>query len=411
MNLGAYAPIEKEETMRLFAITLCAVQGLAAATVTCTDLELPTYGFSDPDPVPCTAAVRYPYFRFDGSTATATPRKWKAVILENAKTRVTLLPEIGGKVWGAVDKATGREYIYFNHVVKFRNVAMRGPWTAGGIEFNFGITGHSPNTSTPVDWCVRTNSDGSVSYFAGATERICRTFWQVEVRLGGDDDFFTTRTFRFNASSLPVANYQWMNAAYSTRGNPEFFYPGSSYIGHRGDAHAWPVDPTGRDLHLYAGNAFGDAKSYHVINGANGFFGVWWQDTGFGAYHRNAQCDKFGRKIWLWSLARSGGVWENLLTDSDGQYMELQSGRGFQQPVDGSEDTPFGYPGIAAGASESFVEMWGPTHSRDELVRLAATTPSDGTRPTARPSSFASDSAYARYLKGVQKLRARQRAW
>lgn len=380
------------------------------ATVSCTEIEFPTYGYSDPDPVPCTGANRYPYFRYDGSEHKSVPRRWKAVVLENAKTRVTILPDIGGKVWGAEDKSTGHEYIYFNHVIKFRNVAMRGPWTAGGIEFNFGIIGHSPNTSTPVDWCVRTNADGSVSYFAGATERICRTFWQVEVRLGRDDDFFTTRSFRFNSSSLPVANYQWMNAAYSARGNPEFFYPGKNYIGHCGDAHAWPVDPAGRDLSRYSGNAFGGAKSYHIINGPNGFFGVWWPDRGFGTYHRNAQYDKFGRKIWLWSLARSGGIWEDLLTDSDGQYMELQSGRGFQQPNDGSEETPFGYPAIAAGASESFVETWGPVHSRDELVRLAETTPGDSTRPTARAHDFASDSAYARYLKGVQRLRSRDRA-
>ena len=65
------------------------------------DIEFPTYGFSDPDPVPHPGTALYPYFRFDGSSAVAEMRKWKAVILENEKIRVTMLPEIGGKVWGA----------------------------------------------------------------------------------------------------------------------------------------------------------------------------------------------------------------------------------------------------------------------------------------------------------------------
>ena len=131
----------------------CAVAG-SRCNITETELQFPTYGFSDPDPVAHTESPLYPYFRFDGSVAKSTLKKWKAVILENEKIKVTMLPEIGGKVWGALDKATGREFIYFNHVVKFRDIAMRGPWCSGGIEFNFGVLGHAPSAGTPVDWCL-----------------------------------------------------------------------------------------------------------------------------------------------------------------------------------------------------------------------------------------------------------------
>ena len=41
----------------------------------------------------------------------------------------------------AVEKATGQPFIYGNSVVKFRDIAMRGPWTSGGIEANYGIIG------------------------------------------------------------------------------------------------------------------------------------------------------------------------------------------------------------------------------------------------------------------------------
>ena len=376
----------------------------AAATVTEGVVDFPTYPFSDPDPVPCTEAKRYPYFFFDGSTATAQTQTWRCVMLENARVRVMMMPQVGGKVWGAIDKATGREFIYFNHAVKFRNIAMRGPWCSGGIEFNFGIMGHSPTTATPVDWCVRTNADGSASCFVSATEWINRTTWQVEVNLPSDADYFLTRTTWFNGANLPGPYYQWMTAAYTARGNPELFFPGSAYIGHGGDAHAWPIDEKGRDLHVYGNNAFGGSKSYHVVNGNHSYFGVWWPDAKFGSFHQSDE--KFGRKIWLWALSRAGGIWENLLTDTDGQYVELQSGRVFNQPRADTYRTPFKHPTFAPGATDTFEEKWGVMRETD--AALAASAPSNiVSRPLKMPPSFDWDTAYGRYLRGEQALRER----
>lgn len=383
---------------------LCAAVSASQSTVSVTSLAMPTYPFSDPDPVPCTAVNRYPYFRYDGSTATCTTQTWTAVVLENEKVKVTLLPEIGGKVWGAEDKRTGRMFIYYNHAVKFRNIALRGPWCSGGIEFNFGILGHSPTTATPVDWTTRQNPDGSASCFVSATEYINRTTWQVEVNLPPDADHFLTRTTWYNGSHLPQPYYQWMTAAYSARQNPELIFPGSAYIGHDGDAHAWPIDAKGRDLHVYGNNAFGASKSYHVLNGNPAFFGIWWPEAEFGSYHVGET--KYGRKIWLWALSREGGIWEDLLTDVDGQYVELQSGRVFNQPRGNTYRTPFKHPTFAPGATDVFEEKWGVLHTADAFAADCA--PSNWVeRPLTTPASFDWSSAYGLYRRGEQALRAR----
>ncbi|WP_373514473.1 DUF5107 domain-containing protein, partial [Persicitalea sp.] len=135
----------------LLASPLLVAQTRAQATIAETSRSLKTYGFSDPSPVAEPGRI-YPYHKFDGYTDKGVMKNWKFVELENSYIKVSITPEIGGKIWGAYDKATNFPFVYFNHVVKFRNVAMRGPWTSGGIELNFGDIGHAPTVSSPVDY-------------------------------------------------------------------------------------------------------------------------------------------------------------------------------------------------------------------------------------------------------------------
>ena len=367
-----------------------------------------TYPFSDPDPIPATAERRYPYFRYDGSTDVAEDRAWKIVTLENDRISVKILPEVGGKVWGAHDKVSGRDFIYANHVMKFRDIALRGPWLSGGIEFNFGIIGHSPSTSTPIDWFTRENGDGSVSCFVASDEYITRTRWQVEVRLGADADEFETRVAWYNSSGLPAPYYHWMNAAYSLRHDPEFLFPGVAAVGHEGEivTRTWPLDAKGRDMSVYRNNTYGGPKSYHLVGGNNGFYGIWWRDLGYGSYHRSAPYAKYGRKIWLWALSREGGIWEDLLTDSDGQYAELQAGRCFNQPRWDNVYSPFKNPTFVPGTVETFVDHWGPIRDRGE-VKADENPPPLAMRPIDPPPSFDYESARGLAMLGVQALRER----
>lgn len=141
-----------------------------------------TYPFSDPNPIAVRGKI-YSYFRYDGFTDRAEDKAWNVVVLENDYVAVTIMPEIGGKVWGATDKTTGLAYIYDNDVVKFRDISLRGPWTSGGIEFNYGVVGHSPTTSYPVDYLTRENADGSASCIIRMLDLLTRTTWSVDIRL------------------------------------------------------------------------------------------------------------------------------------------------------------------------------------------------------------------------------------
>jgi Tfp pilus assembly protein PilF len=319
-----------------------------------------TYPYSDPNPVP-TMSRFYPYFRYDGFTDKPIQKKWKVVELSNDYVQILVLPEIGGKVWAAIDKTTGRPFLYFNHIVKFRDVSMRGPWTSGGIEANYGIFGHTPNCFSPVDYLARRNPDGSASCIIGTLDLLTRSTWRLEIRLSPDQASFSTRSFWHSASALDEPYYTWMNVGIKAAGNLQFIWPGTHYIGHDGTAHDWPIDPAnGRDLSWYENNNFGSYKSYHVLGRLADFWGGYWHDEDFGMAHCAAYGDKPGRKIWIWGLSREGMIWEDLLTDTDGQYVEVQSGRLFNQADATSTLSPFKHAEFSPYATDTWTEHWLP---------------------------------------------------
>nr|WP_246474216.1 DUF5107 domain-containing protein [Arenibacter arenosicollis] len=324
-------------------------------------MSLDTYNFSNPNPVPILTdnTKIFPYFKFESYEHVSKKKDWKVVTLENEFIKVFVLPEIGGKVWGAIEKSTGEEFLYKNEVVKFRNISMRGPWTSGGIEFNFGIIGHHPSTATPVDYTVQTNEDGSVSCVVGSSDLPSRTDWRVEIRLEKDKAYFETNASWYNGSPINQAYYNWMTAAAVVTDDLEFIYPGNQFLEHGGAAKPWPIDDKGRDLSLYRNNNFDKDISEHVVGDYKDFFGGYYHKSKFGFGHWAPYEEMPGQKLWLWSMARSGGIWEDLLTDTDGQYMEFQAGRLFNQYSPG-ETNPISQANFEPYVMDRWREIWFP---------------------------------------------------
>jgi hypothetical protein len=92
-----------------------------------------------------------------------------AVFLENEYLKVTVLPELGGKLYAIFDKTQNRDVLYTNYVIKYGMVAIRGAWTSGGLEWNF-PDGHTLTTTSPIDYVTRVEADGSASVTIGDTE-------------------------------------------------------------------------------------------------------------------------------------------------------------------------------------------------------------------------------------------------
>jgi tetratricopeptide (TPR) repeat protein len=327
-----------------------------------------TYPFFDPNPIAQVGRI-YPYFRFEGYTDKPIDREWTVIELENQFLRVTILPEIGGKIWSAVEKSTGRSFIYNNQVVKFRDIAMRGPWTSGGIEPNYGIIGHTPNCATPVDYSTQVTADGA-TVFIGVFDLLTRTPWRLVITLPHDKAYFTTRSVWHNQTPIEQPYYTWMNTGIKAAGNLELIYPGTHYLGHGGEVFPWPTNASnGKNLSFYEQNDFGPYKSYHVFGRYSDFFGAYWHDDDFGMGRYSTRDDKLGKKAWIWGLSRQGMIWEKLLTDTDGQYVEVQSGRLFNQAAEGSTFTPFKHRGFEPYSTDTWTEYWFPVKGTRGYVK------------------------------------------
>ena len=112
-------------------------------------------------------------------------------------------------------------------------------------------------------------------------------------------------------------------------GGPAINRAGTYSVSHRIriPAKPWPVQADGRDVSWWKNNDFGFNKSYFVFGRYEDFRGGYWHDSDFGYGHYALHDDIPGQKIWIWSLAREGAMWEDILTDGHGQHLESQNGR------------------------------------------------------------------------------------
>ena len=345
----------------LLLLTLTVCLWAQQATVQEEEKVFKTYPFSGPDPSPIMSRSSmwgsgprlYPYFFFDKLSYNGADQTWDVVRMENPYIQVFVLPAEGGKLIGAIEKSTNKQFIYFNHVRKYRHIALRGPWTSGGIELNFGIVGHTPATATPVDYLYRKNPDGSVSCFVGTMDLPSRTQWRMEFVVPPDKAYFESRALWYNPQPLNQSYYVWMNAANKLSNDLEFIFPGNMHIGHNYAVpeRPWPMTKDGRNLAFYKEHDDSDEGSFFIFGAFNDFSGGYWHDSQFGYGHWAMHEDVPGQKFFRWPLSGEGQIWESLLTDTDGPYFEPQNGRLLDQ-----NDHEF----FAPYTTDQWREVWFP---------------------------------------------------
>ncbi|MCA9664903.1 MAG: DUF5107 domain-containing protein, partial [Myxococcales bacterium] len=303
-----------------------ALPGRVTARVV--QISIPTYDVGGDDPTPRLFEDRgiYPYAMQDdvGRAVKARPRTYRAVLLENAYTRVIVMPALGGKIYAAHDKTNGgADFIYHNRVVKPALVALRGAWVSGGVEWNFPSFGHTINTYAPVPFVIEHHRDGSASVVVGTTERVRRLRWTVRVRLRPGRSAVEHVARLVNPTPFHRRAYFWVNGAVHARRDTRVVMPTNAiFFGAREDPQPWPGKKPDRSYY----GRIAEPKDHFSALPAD-FIAAYHEKLDRGTAHYAARRQSAGKKFFTWGTAREGAMWEPLLTDSSGRYIELQSGR------------------------------------------------------------------------------------
>lgn len=307
-------------------------------------LVIPTYPIGAPEKNPIFYFGRayqgargpvYPYPFLDVLTDHRVDKTYAALFLENEFIRVCVLPEIGGRIFEAVDKTNGYHFFYRQHVIKPALIGLLGAWISGGVEWN--IPHHHRATSfMPVDWSVSENPDGSKTIWVGETELRHRMKWVVGLTLRPGCSRLEVRLRIFNRTPLAHSILCWVNAAVQANENYQvIFPPGTTLATFHGKNQfsRWPIS---RDVYNRVDYTRGVDVSWWKNNPSPTSFFAWESEEDFLAgydHGRKAGVVFFadhrlvpGKKFWTWGTGSEGKRWEKILTDTDGPYLELMFG-------------------------------------------------------------------------------------
>ena len=352
----------------LFVLLLVA-SAPAAVKVWEEPLAIPTYRLNAPDPNPRFythesyqgAQKRiYPYPMLDGVTDIREEKTYKALYLENEYIKLCILPELGGRLFYAIDKTNNYEIFYRQHVIKPALIGMLGAWISGGIEWC--VFHHHRNTTyMPVDYTLAENADGSKTIWFGETERRHRMKWLIGVTLYPGKSYIETTVKLFNRTAYPNSILYWANVAVHVNDNYQVIFPPSvtaaTYHSKNDFAH-WPianetyrgVDYRGVNISWWKDHP--EPVSFFAWDKQEDFMGGYDHGKKAGVVHVGDHHVVCGAKLWEWSPGPTGRMWDKILTDADGPYAELMVGAWSDNQPD--------YSWIKPHEVKTFKQYWYP---------------------------------------------------
>ena len=307
-------------------------------------LVIPTYEVGKPDPNPRFYTGRtyqgaqgrvYPYPMLDVLTDSRKDKTYQAVYLENEYVKICVLPEIGGRVFSALDKTNDYDFLYRQHVIKPALIGMLGAWISGGIEWCIPHH-HRATTFMPVDYTLEENADGSKTVWVGETELRHRMRWLVGITLYPEKSYMEATIKIINRTPFVNSILCWANVA--VHANEQYqviFPPGTEYATYHGKNQfaRWPisnefysgVDYTrGVDLSWWKNHP--SPISFFAWNYTDDFFAGYDHGKEAGTVYVANHHIAPGKKLWEWGPGPRGQMWDRILTETDGPYIEIMAG-------------------------------------------------------------------------------------
>jgi hypothetical protein len=350
-------------------------------------VTLPTYPVENYQTPAVNETYNWPYQRFDwerfrAESPAPEDRVYRLIVLENAFLKVTILPELGGRIWQVIHKASGENSFYQNAVVKpsaWGPFEQRG-WTAiGGLEWNLPVNEHGYAWGEEWGYLPLQQSDdlASVTVFTPRDGRTLNGSVTISLRSGAAS--FEIEPSVSNLSDSEQSFVYWLSAALapgagnSPSAQTAFIFPGNEMTVHStedsrlpapGEAFAWPVH-NGIDYSLL-GN-WTNYLGFFERPAAQGPFAAVYDHAADAGVVRIFPA-QVARGSKLFSLGWQSPLPSDLYTDDGSAYVELHGG------LMPTFDETFSLP---PGGTVNWREVWYPVRQiggvtwADEVVTLS----------------------------------------
>ena len=400
---------------------LLPVRGRAAGPVRLTeeDTVIPTYLSGAPDPNPMfnfgrqsqgAAGRIYPYPLYDNLTNQKGEKTYHLVYLENEFVKIGIAPGIGGRLFSAVDKTNNYDFVYHQHVIKPALIGLIGAWISGGIEWNIPHH-HRASTFLPVQFRTEENADGSKTVWVGELEVRHRMRWAVGYTLRPGSNVLECSVRILNRTPLVNTMLCFANVAVNANASYQIIFPPSTqFVTFHGKREftTWPIATTRYNNADFTAGI--DVSWYKNHQAANSMFAWNYSDDFFAGYDHGQEAGTMsiadhhlvpGKKFWTWGNGPRGRIWDDILTDTDGPYVELMVGAYSDNQPD--------YTWLQPYETRSFEMYWYPFRdiggvkqaNLDAAVNLEIT---DGTAHIGFYTTSVHPGATARLTDGSQTL-------
>ncbi len=288
-------------------------------------------------------------------------RPFRVITLENEFLKIELMPELGGRIYSALDKRSGYDFFYKQHVIKPALIGLLGSWISGGCEFNWPCH-HRPSTYMPVDVHIEQHEDGAVTVWMSENEPLDRMKGMVGVHLAPGEARFDTRMKVYNGTPSRHSFLWWENAAVPVNEQYRLVFPPDVHyvqFHYRKNVTPYPVASgvyngirMGNGMNISYHKNTHQPTSYFCAKTKYNFFGGYDEGKRCGVVHVADHTVSVGKKMFTWAYNQLSQSWERALTDTDGAYAELMASSyslnqpdfAWLMPYEGKEFSQMWYP-------------------------------------------------------------------
>ncbi|MBN1676111.1 MAG: DUF5107 domain-containing protein [Kiritimatiellae bacterium] len=333
----------------------------------------------------------YPYLYWGSMSRRVVKRRYYMPTLENDYLRVTIAPDIGGRIWDIYDKIGGRHVVNYDSGVISYNAGMGLNYTSGGIECNYPIA-HSCTTSRPREVSTARYPDGSAAIIISEYDQVWRTRWASSYILYPARSFVEVRVRIYNRTPHDSRYMFWNNCGFPVRDTTQFIFPEQAGAVHGAEANTFSW-PRWRHSDLSVWGNGPEALGLYMLDASEPYFGCYDPEDGYGLVHYADLADLPGKKYWSWGTDRREWYTRTHSTEAR-NYGEVQSGRIVIQehldrvpPETECEWSGFWFPVRDTGAFNGAgpgAALRVALEERGRETRLTVTAMGNGTFPGAR---------------------------